>query len=237
MVVGEKTIAVGVKEFYTSKFVLSLDVGQASDFSAVSVLQHIRIDTLNVKGRAVALPRNRYDVRHLERLPLGLSYVAQAEYIGQLLSRPPLDLGCDFVIDETGVGRACADIFDSAGTKPTRVTITAGNEQTAHGPRTFHVPKGHLISALDARLHTGELRFAAGLREAGPMAEELKNFNRSVSAAGRYSYSARSGQKDDLVLSVALGLWFFTGQKKTPPAQIGRWGFGHPIKFNNPKGD
>ena len=64
-----------------------------------------------------------------------------------------------------------------------------------------------LISTLDARRHTGELRFAAELTEAGTMADELKDFRRKVSTAGRYSYEARVGKHDDLVLAVAIGLW------------------------------
>jgi hypothetical protein len=46
---------------------------------------------------------------------------------------------------------------------------------------------------LTSRLHTGLLRVVKELREAGPLAEELKNFQRSVSAAGRATYAARVG--------------------------------------------
>ncbi|MGC1958407.1 MAG: hypothetical protein WA683_12310, partial [Pseudolabrys sp.] len=35
----------------------------------------------------------------------------------------------ELVIDETGVGRAVGDIFNEAGLKPIKVTITAGNEE------------------------------------------------------------------------------------------------------------
>jgi hypothetical protein len=103
------------------------------------------------------------------------------------------------VIDETGVGRAVADLFDNAGLKPVRISITAGSEVTAQGTRRWHVSKTSLISTLDARLHTGELRFAASLHEASALAEELKDFRRHVSVAGRYSYEARVGKNDDLV--------------------------------------
>ena len=75
-----------------------------------------------------------------------------------------------------------------------RVTITAGTEETsASGFNRWHVAKQILISRLDAVLHTGDLRIAKELRESGPLAEELKNFQRSVSAAGRASYEARVG--------------------------------------------
>jgi len=100
------------------------------------------------------------------------------------------------------------------------VTITAGLEQTpASGG--WHVAKSVLISGLDARLHTGELRFAADLQEAGTMAEELKDFRRKVSVAGRYSYDARVGKHDDLVLACALALWAVVGRPKPPTAVSG----------------
>lgn len=70
-------------------------------------------------------------------------------------------------------------------------------------------------------MRLGELRFAAALSEAGAMAEELKDFQRKVSAAGRSTWEARVGKHDDLVLSVALGLWSFVGQPKPPIGVVG----------------
>jgi hypothetical protein len=144
--------------------------------------------------------------------------------VAQLLARPPLSDArnrCELVIDETGVGRAVGDLVESAGLSPVRVTITSGMDQSWVGPRRHHVPKSLLVSGLDARLHTGELRFAADLNEAGAMAEELKDFRRKVSVAGRFSYDARTGKHDDLVLAVALSLWVPTAMPETPRAQQG----------------
>jgi hypothetical protein len=59
-------------------------------------------------------------------------------------------------------------------------------------------------------LHTGELKIAAGISEAGNLADELKDFRRYVSAAGRNTWSARTGAYDDLVLAVAIALWLAT---------------------------
>jgi len=53
----------------------------------------------------------RCDVRHLERLPLGMSYPAVVQHVKDLLARPPLG-GHDaiapatLVLDSTGVGNA-----------------------------------------------------------------------------------------------------------------------------------
>src|SRR5438132_748583 len=180
---SSKVIERGLRLFSESKFVLAADLGQSHDPTAIAVVEHIRSSEVTWKGREKRTGET-FDVRYLQRLPLGLSYVDQVREIAHLLGRPPLGSGCEFVIDETAIGRPVADLFDSAGLKPIRVTITGGENQSSKGPRRWHVPKGILISALDARLHTGELRFAAELAEASAMAEELKDFRRSVSAAG-----------------------------------------------------
>lgn len=210
----------GFQEIITDRWALAADLGQSNDPTAIAAIQHRTIEHLHWQGSIKKISEN-FDVRHLARLPLGLSYVDQVGEVGRLLARPPLRDGCEFSIDATGVGRAVADLFCDVGMRPTQVTITAGDKQTAVGDRRWHVPKGVLISTLDARLHTGELRFAAALTEAGAMAEELKDFTRHVSAAGRYSYDARSGKHDDLVLAVAIGLWSLAGKPKPPTAVVG----------------
>jgi hypothetical protein len=40
--------------------------------------------------------------------------------------------------------------------------------------------------------------------------EELKDFKRQISEAGRTTYAARVGAHDDLVLSLAIVLWMAT---------------------------
>jgi hypothetical protein len=136
------------------------------------------------------------------------------QHVANLLTRPPLCgdevfPAAELVIDETGVGRAVGDIFEAAGMRPKRVTITAGTEATSgHGLNRYHVAKTILISQLDAALHIGRLRIASALADAAAMAEELKDFRRKVSDAGRSSYAARSGSHDDLVLAVAIAIWW-----------------------------
>ena len=52
------------------------------------------------------------------------------------------------------------------------------------------------------------IKHSAGLADAPALADELKDFRRKVSEAGRATYSARTGAHDDLVLAVAIALWF-----------------------------
>lgn len=217
----------------STTWVAGCDLGQSNDPTALSIVEwrkgtlslnsewerHTRLDLLPEK------PAERLVVRHLERLKLGLSYPEVVQHVKQTLARPPLDAPTTkLIIDETGVGRAVGDIFVQAGMRPQRVTITAGTEETtAPGFNRWSVAKQILVSRLDAALHTGSLRIAKELREAGPLAEELKNFQRSVSAAGRATYAARVGMHDDLVLATALAVWWAT---RPPPPQpvFGVWG-------------
>jgi hypothetical protein len=211
----------GTRRNETLKYVLAADLGQSTDPTAIAVIEHRHAFREYARGGADQV-EDTFDVRHLARLPLGLSYPAVVQEVALLLARPPLVGNCELVIDETGVGRAVADIFDTVGMNPTRVTITAGIEQS-HVNGGWHVSKQILISTLDARLHTGELRFAKELLEAGTMQDELKDFRRKVSIAGRYTFEARVGKHDDLVLAVAIGLWCCVGRPVAPVAQFGTW--------------
>jgi hypothetical protein len=183
-------------------WVLAADLGQSADPTAVCVLEKRQITGDK--------PSLSLDVRHLERLALGMAYPAQVAHVKSLLSRPPLDEGCQLAIDDTGVGRAVGDLFEHAGLKPIRVQITAGSAVEWQSSTRVHVAKTELISALDARLHTGELRFALGLKDADALRGELGDFQRHVSDAGRASYQARAGKHDDLVLAVSLAVWHAT---------------------------
>lgn len=198
------------------RWTVAADLGQSSDPTAICIMHHRRIplDEWAPNLRAKHWKQRfteHFDVRHLERLPLGTPYPQVVQHCANLLARPPLNsLSPKFVVDETGVGRAVCDQFDVAGLYPQRVTITAGHEVTQHGGRSWHVPKGVLVSGVDSRLNTGELGFAASLRDAEALRDELQNFQRSVTAAGRATYAARTGQHDDLVLAVAIALWWTT---------------------------
>jgi hypothetical protein len=202
----------------TRRWVVGVDLGQSSDPTAIAVLESTRgvIDTGNSfqrhTGLSIATQKQaeRVDVRHLERLPLGTPYPAIVQHVKDLLARPPLNgaKGAQLVIDETGVGRAVGDIFDEAGLSPVKVCITAGSEVSCTARDRWHVSKTVLISTVDAMLHTGTLRFAAALSEAGAMRDELLDFRRSLTAAGRATYAARTGKHDDMVLAVSIACWW-----------------------------
>lgn len=193
------------------RFVVGVDLGQSQDFTAIAVLHHTRVplDTWNpdeATGKLRQEVEERFDVRHLQRLPLGSPYPQQVTRVQELLWRAPLHGEAELVVDQTGVGAPVADLFEAAGLKPLRVTFTAGHEATGRG-RKFGVPKSLIVSGLDARLHCGELRFAKELLEAEALRDELQNFQRHVSQTGKLLFEHRSGKHDDLIFAIGIALW------------------------------
>jgi hypothetical protein len=222
LIINEPPDREGFRREEEQAFVLSADLGQSQDPTAIAVLKHRKIFSHHSTGSRTQIGE-RFDVCHLARLPLGLAYPQVVQEVRMLMARKPVAGNCELIVDETGVGRAVADLFDTTGLRPTRLTITAGIEQGwAHG--SWHVSKQILISTLDARLHTGELGFAKELHEASAMELELTDFRRKVSVAGRYTFEARVGKHDDLVLAVAIGLWCCVGRPVMPQPQFGTWG-------------
>src|SRR5207249_1250608 len=69
-------------------FVLAADLGQSTDPTAIAVLEHRKVFSRHFSGRRTQI-EERFDVRHLARLPLGLSYPAVVQEVAMLLARKP----------------------------------------------------------------------------------------------------------------------------------------------------
>ena len=186
------------------RFVVGLDLGQVSDFSALAVLERLDYEGI-------------WAVRDLRRFPLGIPYPAVAERIGQLMSSIPLR-GASLVVDRTGVGRAVVDLLraPALGCRVVPVTITSGENVTREpGGSGFRVPKRDLVSVLQVLLQNRRLKVAAGLPEAKKFQGELAAFKVQISDDGHDGYGAgRASEHDDLVVAVALAAWF--GQRHGP---------------------
>lgn len=72
------------------------------------------------------------------------------------------------------------------------MVITGGRETTCHGPG-WSVPKGELVSKLQALLHAGQLRIAASLPDAAELTRELQDFRVRFTDAGNATFNAREG--------------------------------------------
>lgn len=179
-------------------FYVGLDLGQSSDPSALVIAE-----------KRSACPPS-YDVRHAQRWPLDTSYVDVVADVGALTRDPSLVGGCSLVADATGVGAPVLDQFRRAGLKPAGVTITAGTTVTVEpNGRDARVPKRDLIATVAVLLEGRRLRIAGSLPLAGLLVRELGTFRRRVSPAGNELYASwRENEHDDLVLALAVGVWY-----------------------------
>ncbi len=185
-------------------WVIGLDLGQANDFTAITVLDRT-VETVNGKIT------RRLDLRHLQRLKLGTDYPTQVEIVKKLVAAlPPRQNAPTLVCDATGVGRPVIDLLRKGGLTPIAVTISGGVQEVDGGNFSWSVPKRNLVSALQIALQSGQLKIARGLAESETLVRELMAFKVRISAAGHDSYSNdwREAPHDDLVLSAALACWY-----------------------------
>lgn len=201
-----------------SFFVLGADLGQAQDYTALTVIEshgtaysmsYTELDSelrvpREVRLEVEGLPAY-HQVRHLERVQLGTPYPAIVDRIGRMVGKLPGEklLG----VDATGVGRPVVDLLEAAWLSPYAITITAGD--TVQGAaRTWRVPKRDLVGVLQVAFQARRLQIAAGLSAADLLLQELMNFKVKITAAANDTYGAwREGVHDDLVLAVAIACW------------------------------
>jgi hypothetical protein len=209
-----------IKAVARDRWICAVDLGQSHDSTAIAVIHHV-VQPLGtytpnaIKKHWKEDRTTRFDLLHLQRIPLNTDYVTQMHMVRELISREPLASSpLDLVFDQTGVGAAVCDIADAVGLKSFRVVITAGLETTMHGGNVFHVPKATLISKLSAAAHTRELHIADNIMEKEQFRAEMADFQAHISAAGRPTFGAsqRSGATDDIVLACAIGVWFCTSR-------------------------
>lgn len=217
-------------------FVVGVDLGQAHDPTAIAVIEHVRVRirpdcyrdmAAHPSGRSWIEEWERrlreqhpqqYNVRHLERLPLGMHYPAQVGHIADLVRRAPLK-DARVYYDFTGVGRAVGDLLHAAKIPQlNRVHLTSGQESRDEGTR-HAVSKVDLVSRLQAVLHTGELAIEQSLPDAQVLARELANYRLNFTQAGNPQFNARSGAHDDLL--IATGLALYGAQRPVPLTHIG----------------
>src|SRR5215216_2314625 len=159
-----------------SVFIVGLDLAQASDYTALAVLEQTwpEID---------GIPTTRYDVRHLERMPLGTSYPDVVKQVSQRVhALRELDASITLVVDQTGVGRPVVDLLRDAAL-PCRLvpimitggqTVTQTEEQVGWVKEIgFHVPKRDLVGVLAVLFQSERMRIARDLPAAQLLVQEL----------------------------------------------------------------
>ena len=209
-----------------TRFFVGLDLGQAQDYTAISVLEKIKkteeqtVEEMVEVSNPYALWESRwetrqvtreisqpahYQCRHLKRFPLGTRYPAIVEQVKTMLATPELRGDNTLVVDATGAGRPVVDMFTQAGLSPVAVTITGGHAVT-YDKGMNYVPKRVLVSILQVLAQSERIK-TAPIEYREVLNNEMLNFQLTVTEAANDTYAGRSGTHDDLVLAVALAAW------------------------------
>lgn len=199
-------------------FVMGLDLGQAQDYTSVGILQ------LVTEGRKVD-----YHCRHLERFALRTPYPAIVAQVQERITGPDLRGRTALVVDATGVGAPIVDMVRAGGLSCVAVTIHGG-EAVVTVPGGYRVPKRDLVSTVQVLLQTQRLLFAAGMPLVDTLVTELTNFRYKITATAHDVYGVwREGGHDDLVLAVALAVWYaecapvVVTRTRYTPVRVGAW--------------
>ncbi len=187
-------------------FFIGVDIGQASDFSAVAIFERIEELTGKAdKGRWTT--RVRYELPHLERPPLGTPYPVIIQRLKDLIARLPAHKRLRVVVDQTGCGRPVIDLMRREKLIIIPIVITtAGVAHRDHG--AYNVPKRELVSNLAILLQSGRLTIASALPEAPALIEELQNFRMKTTPADDAYDAERESDHDDLLLASAIATWY-----------------------------
>lgn len=175
-------------------------MGQAVDYTALSIVEKV----------LTKADEKQYHTRHAERFVLGTTYPVMIDKLQERINAVNIESDYHVIADATGVGRPVIDLMRQRKIKTVPVIITGG-EKELFDPDLggWKVPKRVLVSNLQVLLQNGQLKFADGMLHAKTLIDELLNFKVKVTTHANDTYEAwREGEHDDLVLSLALAVWY-----------------------------
>ncbi len=207
-------------------YYLGLDLGQASDHSALAAIEEpiwrpaegrfISAATLEPDVIATGAWRWWQDqrptkpplwLRTLHRYPKGTPYPSIVDdVIRRLGGGAKARDDALLVIDGTGVGAAVVDMFrySALPCEFAPVIITGGVKVEGN-----HVPKRDLIGAVQVILQTDRLQVAQDSEHTATWQKEMQGYAIKLTDKGHDTYNARADSiHDDLVLAVALAVYY-----------------------------
>jgi hypothetical protein len=202
-------------------YVAGIDLGSARDYSAISVLELVEAPCVELNAPVPKVPDYsvHYNLRYVERLPLGQDYVAIVDQFAAIVNTPPIR-GCTVACDYSGVGRPVFTMLEEAGLRPVGVQITGGAAWSKEG-NIFNVSKAYLMSNLLKSIHKRSLRIPPDLPDIEILRAELQDLRTTTSAAGYVKIGAETGRHDDMALSLAVAM--FVAVHRARPAVVGRF--------------
>jgi hypothetical protein len=172
----------------------------------------------------------RYLCRHIERLPLGLSYPQVCKVAADVVASRQLWVNGEkptLLVDETGVGKGITDFMRVLGLAPKGYVITGGSTVNYPADNRVHVPKTDLVYAAIIALQSGTLEIAQSLEFAKTLRAELLAFEATVTPAGNTTFAAATnadwrnpGKHDDILLALCQALHYLTRWRPSPRTDL-----------------
>src|SRR5215204_1270804 len=231
------------------RFSVGVDLGQANDFTAISVLEKVIVSPTTAMFSPVGeSPSNRlvegsivYDLIYLKRPKLGTPYDTIAKRVCDLICElePKGAFGelgqVTLSVDGTGVGRGVVDMlrteFQRRGATSRAVpkvdfrpvSVTGSNTTLKRPTRThgyWSVPKKDLVFPAVAAFQQAKIRIAKGITDRDALVHELKNYSRTTNiATGNMSFEPWRESDHDDLL-FAVCLALWGWQTRKPRATL-----------------
>jgi hypothetical protein len=190
------------------RFIVGLDIAQAVDRTAYCIIKDERVPFYDANGRQ-ELGKRRREIVTAAQLPQ-MSYSDLAIVTRNLMMDSAIAGRAYLAVDSSGVGRAFCDILNTKSVLHTRVTMTAGeneSEMKERGTTFNNVGRNRLLSALNSAIHTGDLTIG-NFPSRDLLREELESFEAQVGTTGRIRIEGgTSFGHGDLTVACALSLW------------------------------
>lgn len=184
---------------------LGIDIGQAVDPTAIVVIETFFPEKLNAEDR----PEKQHQIRWIEKIPLGTSYLSVVDRIATVAEAASVISSPIMILDATGVGRPVFDMLRQRTSISLRaVTFTGADKLKKTGTYSYKVPKRDLVTALEVVLQSRRLHAIPACPLQEDLRAELGSFEVNLSDRGHDTYDGASGKHDDLVSALALAVWW-----------------------------
>jgi hypothetical protein len=182
---------------------IGVDIGQAVDPTAIIVVETYRPEPEHVDDK----PEKHHQIRWIEKVALGTSYLQVVERIAVVAERCVLIGHPVMIVDATGVGRPVVDMLRKRTSTSLRaITFTGGDKEKKTDAYSTRVPKRDLVTALEVVLQSRRLHVVPDCPLQEDLAAELQAFEVNLNARGHDTYDGASGKHDDLVSALMLAI-------------------------------
>jgi hypothetical protein len=183
-------------------FILSLDPAQLKDWSAVAVIE------MKYVPAGASKAHFGYDLVAMNRKQ-GLPYDQIVDWVVRTQKNPAFNKGepCTCIVDATGVGVAVKDMLKAKGIRPKAITITTGEAYSRVGAE-YHVGKARLIGKFLGAFDAGKVHVNPNMPIWPQVEREMLSFRAEMSSQGRVKMEAAPGEHDDLLLALAMAVWY-----------------------------